>query len=74
MIQKSEEALTYLGSGEFQTAKSIYSVLLDRDPEDISTISGFYISSFWDHRLDLILKTREGKERGKLLLQLFFRL
>ncbi|TGM53860.1 hypothetical protein EHQ91_02360 [Leptospira biflexa] len=71
MIQKSEEALTYLGSGEFQTAKSIYSVLLDRDPEDISTISGFYISSFWDHRLDLILKTREGKERGKLLLQLF---
>jgi len=71
MIQKSEEALTYLGNGEFQTAKSIFSVLLDRDPEDIATISGFYIASFWDHRLDLILKTREGKERGKLLLQLF---
>ncbi|TGM03852.1 hypothetical protein [Leptospira jelokensis] len=71
MIQKSEEALTYLGNGEFETAKSIYSVLLDRDPEDLATISGFYIASFWDHRLDLILKTREGKERGKLLLQLF---
>ncbi|XDD45193.1 hypothetical protein AB3N60_10740 [Leptospira sp. WS39.C2] len=71
MIQKSEEALTYLGNGEFQTAKSIFSVLLDRDPEDLATISGFYISSFWDHRLDLILKTREGKERGKLLLHLF---
>lgn len=71
MIQKSEEALTYLSNGEFETAKSIYSVLLDRDPEDLATISGFYISSFWDHRLDLILKTREGKERGKLLLQLF---
>ncbi|TGL66495.1 hypothetical protein EHQ60_18585, partial [Leptospira levettii] len=50
-IQKSEEALTYLGNGEFQTAKSIFSVLLDRDPEDIATISGFYIASFWDHRL-----------------------
>lgn len=71
MIQKSEEALTYLTNGEFETAKSIYSVLLDRDPEDLFTISGFYIASFWDHRLDLILKTREGKERGKLLLQLF---
>lgn len=71
MIQKSEEALTYLSNGEFETAKSLYSVLLDRDPEDIASISGYYISSFWDHRLDLILKTREGKERGKLLLELF---
>ncbi|PJZ45625.1 hypothetical protein [Leptospira brenneri] len=71
MIQKSEEALTYLSNGEFETAKSLYSVLLDRDPLDIPTISGFYIASFWDHRLDLILKTREGKERGKLLLDLF---
>lgn len=71
MIQKSEEALTYLSNGEFETAKSLYSVLLDRDPEDLATISGYYISSFWDHRLDLILKTREGKERGKLLLEFF---
>lgn len=71
MIQKSEEALTYLGNGEFETAKSIYSVLLDRDPLDLSSISGYYIASYWDHRIDLILKTREGKERGRLLLQLF---
>ncbi|PJZ86414.1 hypothetical protein [Leptospira harrisiae] len=71
MIQKSEEALTYLSNGEFETAKSLYSVLLDRDPLDLSSISGFYIASFWDHRLDLILKTREGKDRGKLLLSLF---
>lgn len=71
MIQKSEEALTYLSNGEFETAKSLYSVLLDRDPEDLATISGYYIASFWDHRLDLILKTREGKERGKLLLGFF---
>ncbi|MCT8332054.1 hypothetical protein NUH30_00070 [Leptospira sp. 85282-16] len=71
MIQKSEEALTYLSNGEFETAKSLYSVLLDRDPLDLASISGYYISSFWDHRLDLILKTREGKERGKLLLGFF---
>ncbi|PKA14222.1 hypothetical protein [Leptospira meyeri] len=71
MIQKSEEALAYLSNGEFETAKSLYSVLLDRDPLDLASISGFYIASFWDHRLDLILKTREGKDRGKLLLSLF---
>ncbi|MDF3819190.1 hypothetical protein P3G55_04735 [Leptospira sp. 96542] len=71
MIQKSEDALTYLELGEFEKAKSIYSVLLDRDPLDPGSISGYYMASFWDHRLDLILKTREGKERGKLLLGFF---
>lgn len=71
MIQKSEEALSLLLSGEFEKAKAIYSVLLDRDPLDPESTSGYYIASFWDHRLDLILGTREGKERGKLILSLF---
>lgn len=71
MIQKSEEALSLLSLGEFEKAKGIYSVLLDKDPLDFFSISGYFIASYWDHRLDLILKTREGKERGTLILELF---
>ncbi|TGN20185.1 tetratricopeptide repeat protein [Leptospira idonii] len=71
MFQKSEEALHSLSLGEFEKAKSLYSVLLDKDPEDTDLIGGFFVSSFWDNRLDLILRTREGKERGNLLLQHF---
>ncbi|GBF49643.1 hypothetical protein LPTSP4_11590 [Leptospira ryugenii] len=71
MLQKSEEALHSLSIGEFEKAKSLYSVLLDKDPDDLDHISGYFIASFWDNRLDLVLRTREGKERGKLLLNYF---
>jgi tetratricopeptide (TPR) repeat protein len=71
MFHKSDEALHSLSIGEFEKAKSLYSVLLDKDPEDLDFISGYFVASFWDNRLDLVLRTREGKDRGKLLLTYF---
>ncbi len=71
MFHKSDEAIHSLSVGEFEKAKSLYSVLLDKDPEDVDYISGYFVASFWDNRLDLVLRTREGKERGKLLLDYF---
>ncbi len=71
MFHKSDEAIHSLSVGEFEKAKSLYSVLLDKEPEDLDYISGYFVASFWDNRLDLVLRTREGKERGKLLLDYF---
>jgi|JI8StandDraft_1071087.scaffolds.fasta_scaffold00165_38 tetratricopeptide (TPR) repeat protein len=71
MFHKSDEAIHSLSVGEFEKAKSLYSVLLDKDPDDLDNISGYFVASFWDNRLDLVLRTREGKERGKLLLEYF---
>ncbi|BDA79368.1 hypothetical protein LPTSP3_g22980 [Leptospira kobayashii] len=71
MFQKSDEALHSLSLGEFEKAKSVYSVLLDKDPEDLEYISGYFVASFWDNRLDLVLRTREGRDRGNLLLEYF---
>ncbi|MDZ4725731.1 MAG: hypothetical protein SH817_06220 [Leptospira sp.] len=71
MFHKSDDALQSLAVGEFEKAKSLYSVLLDKEPEDLDYISGYFVASFWDNRLDLVLRTREGKERGKLLLDYF---
>ncbi|MCZ8157988.1 MAG: hypothetical protein O9264_17840 [Leptospira sp.] len=71
MFHKSDEAIHSLSIGEFEKAKSLYSVLLDKDPEDLDFISGYFVASYWDNRLDLVLRTREGKDRGKLLLEYF---
>jgi tetratricopeptide (TPR) repeat protein len=65
----SEDALYFLREGEFEKAKTVYSGLLDRFPEDPNWICGFYVSSFWDNRVDHLLSLREGKERGKALLK-----
>jgi len=34
-------------------------------------VAGFYIASFWDNRLDQIHNSKEGRERGGLLLRLY---
>lgn len=68
MTGRSEDALYYLRNGEFDKAKAIFSRLLDNDPEDPHWITGFYISSFWDNKVDYLLRLREGRERGRSLL------
>ncbi len=71
MIYKIEEANQKLREGEFENAKRIYSDLLDNDPENEILITGYFISSYWDNRLDMILTLKEGRERGTKLVQLF---
>ena len=71
MIDRVETANSFIREGDFEKARKIYSGLLDQDPENVTNISGFFISSYWDNRLELILKTREGLERGRKLVHLF---
>lgn len=68
---KPEEALSYLGSGDFNKAKALYSLLLDKNPEEELWIAGYFVASFWDNRIDHIHSSREGKDRGILLLRYF---
>ncbi|MCZ8237959.1 MAG: hypothetical protein O9346_04685 [Leptospiraceae bacterium] len=63
-----EEAIFFLRDGEFEKAKTIFSLLLDGAPQDETWKAGYYISSFWDNKLDHLLSLSEGKERGKALL------
>jgi tetratricopeptide (TPR) repeat protein len=70
-LSSIEEGNLKLKEGEFENAKNIFSSLLDENPEDIELISGFYISSYWDNRLDIILSFKEGRERGTKLVQMF---
>lgn len=71
MIYQIEEANQKLKEGEFENAKNIFSDLLDKEPENEVLITGYFISSYWDNRLDMILMLKEGRERGTKLVQLF---
>ncbi|MCE9498946.1 MAG: hypothetical protein K8R21_00260 [Leptospira sp.] len=71
MKYKVEDANQKLKEGEFEKAKALFSELLDKEPDNPEFISGFFISSYWDNRLENILISREGKERGKKLFELF---
>ncbi len=72
MIIQVEEANVKLKNGEFEQAKQIFSSLLDEDPENMEIIAGYFISSYWDNRLEKIFSYKEGKERG-LALDVLFR-
>ncbi|TGK42107.1 hypothetical protein [Leptospira andrefontaineae] len=67
--RKYEEAIKHLSEGEFELSRNIFDSLLEEDPENPELASGFYISSFWDHRIDRIHLTKEGRERTGLLLE-----
>lgn len=71
MQNKLEEAGDYLKEGEFEKAKEIFSSLLDKDPENQDLISGFFVSSYWDNRIELIFNSKEGKERAARIVALF---
>lgn len=71
MEQLVDDANFKIKEGEFEKAKIIFYELLDINPENPDYISGFYIASYWDNRLDQILKAPEGKERGLILNELF---
>ncbi len=58
-------------SGDFDKAKALYSLLLDKEPEGELWVAGYFIASFWDNRIDHIHSIREGKDRGILLLRYF---
>ncbi|MFB5652408.1 hypothetical protein ACE5IS_17330 [Leptospira wolffii] len=67
--RKYEEAIRHLSEGEFEHARTAFDSLLELDPENPEYGSGFYISSYWDHRIDRIHLTKEGRERTGLLLE-----
>ena len=71
MLVKFEEGNFKLKEGEFENAKHIFFELLDIDPNNQEFIAGYYISSYWDNRIETILATREGKDRGNLLVEMF---
>jgi tetratricopeptide (TPR) repeat protein len=71
MQQRIDEANYKIKEGEFEKAKTIFSELLDINPENPDYISGFYIASYWDNRLERILSSPEGKDRGLVLNSLF---
>ncbi|MCB1158827.1 MAG: hypothetical protein H7A25_00930 [Leptospiraceae bacterium] len=70
-MSSSEEGILNLQEGKFENAKNVFSLLLDEKPEDPDLISSYFISSYWDNRLDMILLLKEGKERGTRLVQMF---
>lgn len=71
MLVKFEEGNFKLKEGEFENAKNIFFELLDIDPNRQEFIAGYYMSSYWDNRVESILSTREGKNRGNLLVEMF---
>lgn len=66
-----EEGVFKLREGEFENAKFIFSELLDKEPENPDLIVSFFISSYWDNRLDMINLQKEGKERGSKIVRMF---
>lgn len=69
--RKLEEANQHLSDGDFDKAKKVFDLLLGEDPEHPETIAGYFISSYWDNRLDRIHNTKEGRDRSHILVQYF---
>ncbi|EQA38672.1 hypothetical protein LEP1GSC047_2477 [Leptospira inadai serovar Lyme str. 10] len=67
--RKYEEAIRHLSEGEFDHARKAFDLLLESDPENPDFAAGFYVSSYWDHRIDRIHHSREGRDRAGLLLE-----
>jgi hypothetical protein len=65
------ELPNHLHSGEFAKARQIFESLLDKAPNDPRWIAGFFISSFWDNRIELIQSYREGKDRAHKIMREF---
>ncbi|MCC5813991.1 MAG: hypothetical protein JJT78_04485 [Leptospira sp.] len=68
MTGRSDDALYYLRSGDFEKAKEVFSRLLDTNPGHPEWQGGFFLSSYWDNKVDHLLSLREGSERGRALL------
>ncbi|XDD51366.1 hypothetical protein AB3N59_06315 [Leptospira sp. WS92.C1] len=69
--RKLEEANQYLSDGDFEKAKKNFDLLLNENPDHPEAIAGYFISSYWDNRLDRIHNAKEGRERSLLLVQSF---
>ena len=69
--KKLSEANSYILKGEFENAKSIFDFLLDYSPEDSNYATGYFISSYWDNRIEYIHSLKEGKEKAFNLMHLF---
>ncbi|EMO30600.1 hypothetical protein LEP1GSC175_3714 [Leptospira santarosai str. HAI821] len=69
--RKLEEANQYISNGDFDKAKKAFDLLLGENPEHPEIIAGYFISSYWDNRIDRIHNTKEGRERSHLLVQYF---
>lgn len=69
MAGRAEDAFYFLRNGEFEKAKTIFSRLLDDVPDHLDWREGFFLSSYWDNKLDHLLSLREGKDRGSALLR-----
>ncbi|PJZ68948.1 hypothetical protein CH373_07900 [Leptospira perolatii] len=67
--RKYEEAIHHLAEGNFERAKKAFDSLLESNPENSDYISGFYLSSYWDNRIERIHISREGRDRAALLLE-----
>jgi tetratricopeptide (TPR) repeat protein len=63
------ELPNHLHSGEFAKARQVFESLLDKSPNDPRWITGFFISSFWDNRIELIQSYREGKDRAHKIMR-----
>lgn len=48
------EALQQLKEGDLSEAKSLYATLLEKFPDDPEIICGFYTSSYWSNRQDIL--------------------
>ncbi|RHX77841.1 tetratricopeptide repeat protein [Leptospira yasudae] len=69
--RKLEEANQYLSDGDFDKAQKSFDSLLAEEPEHPEVVAGYFISSYWDNRLDRIHNAKEGRERSHLLVQYF---
>jgi tetratricopeptide (TPR) repeat protein len=61
-------AFEALASGHFAEAADQFGKLIRLDPENRELECGFYASTYWSHRADLIFTDRQGRKSGNELI------
>ena len=71
MVREDEERIAYgfLESGDFDSARDKFGSILEKDPDNPEFECGFFASSYWLNREDLVMETRSGRSRGTLLVR-----
>jgi hypothetical protein len=64
-----DEARSLLEAGDFAGAAQAMGELLERHPENIDLMSGFYAASYWEHRQALLVEPPAGRQAGSYLLE-----
>jgi tetratricopeptide (TPR) repeat protein len=62
-------ALEAMSNGDLIRAKNLYGELLEKNPEEIDFICGYFTASYWENRKDILHPEKQGREAASQIMK-----